>query len=227
MKKKLLNQFIIPFTCYLGALLLSGYYLKAQDQTVNVGSSYNYSVSQSITGSTFVWDVVGGTNGTHFSFTPSSSNSQLIQWLTAGTYTIQVTEVSPQGCTNPAAPVTYQVQVVTVPTVEFSITASANCSGNPGTDLALTLTFTGTVVYPIVVNYTIDGTPFSRTINSGTTIQVGNEVNILVNNTASDVTKVITITSVTSHGSNYTIGANNTHNYTVYATPQLNPISHD
>lgn len=199
----------------------------AQDQTVNVGSTYNYSTAVSITGSTFTWNVTGGTNGTHFSYTPSNTSTQAIQWLQAGTYYIQVTEVSPQGCTNPSAPQTYEVQVVAVPTIEFDATSSAACSGNPNTDLTLNLSFTGTVVYPVVVNYTIDGNPYSRTINSGTTISLGSEENILENLTATDVTRVIVITSATSHGANFTIGTNSTHNYTVYATPQLNPITHD
>ena len=226
---KTMKKFILGF-CMISLIgLMAGLgTANAQDQTVNVGSTYNYSTAVSITGSTFTWNVTGGTNGTHFSYTASPTNTQSIQWLQTGTYTIQVTEVSPHGCTNPSAPQNYTVQVVAVPTIEFATTSSANCSGAPATDLTLNLTFTGgTVVYPVVVNYTIDGNPYSRTINSGTTISLGSEENILVNNTASDVTRVIVITSATSHGANFNVGANNTHNYTVYATPQLNPITHD
>ncbi|MCX7985522.1 MAG: hypothetical protein N2662_01095 [Bacteroidales bacterium] len=208
-------------------LVSQGYRAIAQDQTVIANSTYNYSVAVSITGSSFTWNVTGGTNGSNFQYTPSTTNTQSIQWLTTGTYTIQVTEVSPQGCTNPSAPVTYQVQVVAPPTIQFASTSSASCSGSAGTNLTLNLSFTGTVVYPIVVNYTIDGTPYSRTINSGTSISLGSEANILVNNTATDVTRVIQITSATSHGGNLVIGTNNTYNYTVYATPQLNPITHN
>lgn len=211
----------------LVGLMAGGLKTFGQDQTVIANSTYNYSTAVSITGSTFTWNVTGGTNGTHFSFTPSNTNTQTIQWLQTGTYTIQVTEVSPQGCTNPSAPVNYVVQVIAPPTIEFASTSSANCSGAAATDLTLNLNFTGTVVYPVVVNYTIDGTPYSRTINSGTTISLGSEANILVNNTASDVTRVITITSATSYGAPLTIGTNSTHNYTVYATPQLNPITHN
>jgi len=208
--------------------LLAGWSaVNAQDQTVNVGSTYNYSTAVSITGSTFTWNVTGGTNGTHFSYTPSNTSTQAIQWLQTGTYTIQVTEVSPQGCVNPSAPQTFQVQVAPVPTIQFATTSSAACSGAPNTNLTLNLAFTGTVVYPVVVNYTIDGTPYTRTINSGTTISLGSEANILENLTATDVTRVIVITSATSHGANYTIGTNSTYNYTVYATPQLNPITHN
>ncbi|HOK97670.1 MAG TPA: hypothetical protein PLD12_00880 [Bacteroidales bacterium] len=199
----------------------------AQDQTVTVGSTYDYSTVVSIMGSSFTWNVTGGTIGTDFSYTPSNTNTQQIQWLQQGTYTIQVTEVSPHGCTNPSAPSSYQVLVVAPATIEFASTSSAACSGAAATDLTLNLSFTGTVVYPIVVNYTIGSNSYSRTINSGTTISLGSEENILVNNTASDVTKVIQITSATSHGAPLTIGTNRTHNYTVYATPQLNPITHN
>jgi hypothetical protein len=226
---KTMKKFILGFCMIslIGLMAGLGTANAQPDQTVNVGSTYNYSTAVSITGSTFTWNVTGGTKGTDFNYTASTTNTQSIQWLQAGNYTIQVTEVSPHGCTNPSAPQNYTVQVVAVPTIEFATTSSANCSGASGTDLTLNLNFTGTVVYPVVVNYTIDGNPYSRMINSGTTISLGSEENILVNNTASDVTRVIVITSATSHGANLNVGTNSTHNYTVYATPQLNPITHN
>ncbi len=223
--KTLLNLIVV----LIATCLVAGNLTAQPQQTVYTGSSYNYSTTQSVTSgtSTFTWSVTGGTNGTHFNYTPTTNDSINISWLQAGTYTIQVTEVSSNGCTNPSGPVQYQVQVIAPATIEFATTSSANCSGAAATDLDLTLQFTGTPVYPIVVNYTVDGTPRSRTINSGTTISLGSEDDILVNNTASDVTKVIVITSATSGGANLTIGSNDTYNYTVWATPQLNPITHD
>ncbi|MGC8825148.1 MAG: hypothetical protein ACP5PZ_11250 [Bacteroidales bacterium] len=225
-KKRLFIGMMLSIGCFSGA---DDVFSQQQpDQTVIVGSTYIYSTTISITGSTFTWNVTGGTNGTNFNYTPSDTTDSLtIQWLRTGTYTVQVTEVSPQGCTNPSAPYNYVVQCINAPTIEFDTSSSAACSGAANTDLTLSLSFTDTVVYPIVVNYTIDGTPYQRTINSGTSISLGSEENILVNNTASDVTRVIIITSATSHGASLNIGTNDTHNYTVYATPQLNPITHN
>lgn len=232
-KLKTMKKFILGF-CMISLIgLMAGLgtaNAQTVDQTVNVGSTYNYSTVRSIPGSSFNWNVTGGTNGTDFSYNANSHDSTLsIQWMKADTFTIQVTEVSPHGCTNPSAPKTYTVKVEPAPTIEFTTTSSANCSGDSLTDLTLNLTFTGgTVVYPVVVNYTIDGTPYSRTINSGTTISLGSEANILVNNTASDVIRHIVITSATSHGASLNVSnTKNTHDYTVYATPQLNPITHD
>jgi hypothetical protein len=208
-------------------LISVGLLAKAQDQTVSVSSSYTYSVVQSLTGSTFTWTINGGANGTDYIYTPSNTNSLQITWLNTGYFVIHVTEVSSHGCTNPSSPSAFQVNVIAKATIAFATTSSASCSGASGTDLTVNLTFTGTPVYPIIVNYTIDGSAYSRTINSGTSISLGSEANILVNNTAADVIKTITITSATSHGSSLNIGANKTYSYTVYATPQLNPISHD
>jgi len=104
---KTMKKFILGF-CMISLIgLMAGLgTANAQDQTVNVGSTYNYSTAVSIMGSTFTWNVTVGTNGTHFSYTASTNNTQSIQWLQAGTYTIQVTEESPHGCTNPSAPQT-------------------------------------------------------------------------------------------------------------------------
>jgi len=229
-KLKTMKKFILGF-CMISLIgLMAGLgtaNAQTVDQTVNVGSTYNYSTLVSITGSSFTWNVTGGTNGTHFSYSASNTNTQSIQWLQRGTYTIQVTEVSPHNCTNPSAPKTYTVEVVDAPTIEFATTSSAACTGASGTDLTLNLSFTGTVVYPVVVNYTIDGTSYSRTIDSGTTISLGREADILVNTTASDVTRHIVITSATSHGASFNVGTKDAHDYTVYATPQLNSITHD
>lgn len=198
----------------------------SQNQTVYVGSIYNYSTTASLVNSTFNWNVTGGVNGTNFNFNSADhDNSTPVSWLQTGTYTVQVTEVSEHNCVNPSAPSQYVVQVINCATVQFTNTSSSNCTGAAGTDLTLDLSFTGMVVYPLIFNYTVDGIAHQRTINSGTQVSLGSEDDILVNNGSSDLSRTIVITSVTSHGANLIIGANNTYIYTVYPAPQLNPMS--
>ncbi|HEY9122752.1 MAG TPA: hypothetical protein VIO15_00325 [Bacteroidales bacterium] len=204
-----------------------------QDQTVVVGSSYNYSTTQNAStgSSTFNWNITGGSNGTNFSYsTADHDNSIAVSWLQSGTYTVSVQEVSQEGCASGNI-TNYTVAVVPNNAhIAFASASSNDCSGSAGANLTLNLAFSGNIVYPVVVTYTLTvgatTTSHSRTINSGTSISLGSEDDILVNTTTLDVPKTITITNATSHGAAMIIDAQNTYIYTVWATPVTEPITY-
>jgi hypothetical protein len=228
MKKNLI--FIVAITVIA---MISMQKAEAQSHSASVGSTYNYSVTQSVVvgTSTYNWSVITGTNGVEFTYNGADNdNSLAITWNVAGTYTVRIQEESSNSCPDPAglAAQTITVTVTAAPEIAFASASSANCDGASGTNLTLNLSFTGTVVYPIVVNYTVaGGAARSRTLASGTTIDLGSEDNILDNATTSDIAKAVVITSATSKGASLTIGATSTHTYTVYGTPATSAITHD
>jgi hypothetical protein len=204
-----------------------------QNHTVVAGSSYNYTTAQNAsTGtSTFNWTITGGSNGTNFSFsTADHDNSIAVSWIQSGTYTVSVQETSQDGCISGNTTSNVVTVVPNNAHIAFASASSDDCSGAAGTDLTLGLTFSGNIVYPVVITYTLTvgatTTSHTRTINSGTSIDLGSEDNILVNSTTSDVSKTITITNATSHGAAMTIDAQNTHIYTVQGTPVTDPITY-
>lgn len=226
------NKLLLIIATFIVMVAMSFQNTNAQSHSASAGSNYNYSVTQSAaTGtSTYNWSITGGTNGVEFTYTPGTTNTLNIVWNTAGIYTVRIQEVSQAGCPDPAgaAAQTITVTVTAAPTIQFASASSNGCDGASATDLSLSLSFTGTVIYPVVVNYTVaGGAARSRTIASATTIDLGSEDNILDNATTSDVPKAIVITSATAHGASLTIGGTSTHTYTVNATPSTGAITHD
>jgi len=84
MKTKLLLLF--AFTL----ILATG--VKAQDQTVQVGETKNYSAQGTTAGNTFLWTV---TNASGASIRSPSAASTAIKWLKPGTYTLKFKETNP------------------------------------------------------------------------------------------------------------------------------------
>lgn len=227
------NKILVIIATFIVLVAMSIENAGAQSHSASAGSNYNYSVTQSASSgtSTYNWSVTGGTNGAEFTFNGADNDNSLnITWNTAGTYTVRIQEVSGQGCSDPAgvAAQTITVTVTAAPTIQFASASSAGCDGASATALTLNLSFTGTVVYPVVINYTVaGGAARSVTINSGTTADFGAADNILDNATTADVAKAVVITSATSHGASLTIGGTSTHTYTVYGTPATTAITHD
>ncbi len=202
-------------------------------QNVLAGSTYHYTVTQSMGSgvSTYTWtnDATALQATTTPAPGPGLTNTIQVNWLQAGTYHITVLETSaaPHSCPDPNSPKTMTVTVLAnTGTIAFTAPlASGACSGAAGTDLTLNLTLGGNYTYPMVINYTVNGTAHSRTINSGTTVSVGSEDNILNNTTTSDAPKTIVITSATCSGATITVGANNTYTYTAWGTPSTGGIT--
>ena len=131
-----------------------------------------------------------------------------------------------------ASPKTMTVTVLAnTGTIAFASTSSGGCSGAAATNLTLTngLAFTGNITYPIVVNYTVNGTPRTRTIAAGSptqaTIALGSEDNILNNTTTTDKPYTIIITSASCSGAAISVVAPTTYTYTAFGTPATGGIT--
>jgi hypothetical protein len=227
MKTNILFRFAAIITL---VLLINAAVQGQATQTVLVGSTYHYTVTQSMTSgtSTFAW--TNSATALQATNTPvlgsGLTNTIQVNWLQAGTYTITVLETSSNSCSDPGSPKTMIVTVnPNTGTIQFASTSSAACSGATATNLDLALTLGGNYTYPIVVNYTVNGTAHSRTINSGTTISLGSEDNILNNATTTDALKSVVITSATCSGATITVGANSTYSYTAWGTPSTGGIT--
>ena len=214
---------------------------QAQTQTTIVGATHSYSVVQSAaTGtSTYNW-LASEPDGANLTYTFGTTNANSVTFNTATAvgvpYTIQVTEVSSNGCPDPSAQVIEVTVLANNVTVQFDAASlsSAACSGPVTTDLSLALTLSGNVVHPatVVVNYTVNGTARTRTITTTSattaTIGVGSEDNILNNLTTTNSVRTVIITSATIGGAPITVNTAlgvDTYAYTAWLTPATSTIT--
>ena len=188
--------------------------------TINIANS-----SYTITG-----PAVAGVN-----YTIAAGADQAIQnikWLVAGYYVIQLQENNPAGYGSCPGPMqTLDVFVGPTGSVQFqSATGTNQCSAAGGYNL--TLTYTGTISYPISVNvqYTINGATSTATIavaNAGATLDIPAGVNFLSSLT-DDISRSVQITGVTdSYGGDLTIGATATSTLTIWSIPATTTIHRD
>ncbi|WP_321309756.1 hypothetical protein [Marinifilum fragile] len=81
-------------------MVIAGVLLFVNTQAQNTGtnpfvnSTHTYNITKgSIVGTTLAWSVTDGTAGTNFNFVGATDQTSVqVQWLTVGTYTLQVTE---------------------------------------------------------------------------------------------------------------------------------------
>jgi hypothetical protein len=170
---------------------------------------------------------------THYTITAGANAAiQSIAWLVAGHYVIELQEANP--ATKGSCAGTLQslnVNVGPTGSVQFQNAAGTNqCAAAGG--YSLTLSYTGTISYPINVDvqYTIN------TVTSNATIAVANalatlDIPLVVNFLASavdDAARSVKITGARdSFGGTLTIGATDTHTLTIWSLPATSPIHHD
>jgi hypothetical protein len=211
-------------------------------QTVNLNSIYHYGVDSTEragVSNIYAWTVTPGVNTVDYVILPgTNSATKRIQWLTANTYTIQLTETNPVangGCGSGAASPTLIVIVSPAPTgtVGFaSLTGTNQCSASPAAIYSANLTTTGTVSYPITVNvtYTINGATSAGTItvaNLGDALDIPASV-AFSSSATDDAVRRVTLNSITdSFGGTIGLGANTTHTLTIWARPATSTIHHD
>ncbi len=87
---------------------------KTGDMSVCLNATEPYAVTD-VPSSTFAWAVTTGTSGTDWIVTTTAHNTITVQWLKAGTYTLQVIETNAQQCSG--NPVSIKVTVNTKPVV--------------------------------------------------------------------------------------------------------------
>ena len=159
-------------------------------------------------GSTYSWQVLGGTSITDWVLTSTTSNLATVLWKTAGTYTVQVFETNALNCVV-GSPVTVIVTVnnLPIPAIAGNAAACLNSTGNVYTTQSGMTGYAWTVV--------------GGTITSG--------------GTATDATATITWTSAgaKSVSVNYTNATGCTaasptvYNVTVNDLPATSPIYHN
>jgi hypothetical protein len=214
-------------------------------QTVNINSSYHYgvdSIERSGVSNIYTWTITGvpaPVAGTHYVMAPvaATNNAQKrIQWLIAGSYVVHLTEANPVA--NGSCSVTHNTIAVTVSatptgTVEFALATGTNqCPAAVG--YSLTLTKTGTISYPMLIDvtYTINGSTSTAQIsvaNAGATLDIPAGVAFLNNTTTTDdLTRRVLITAAhDTYGGVITVNPVNTHTLTIWSLPQTTPITHD
>jgi hypothetical protein len=79
---------------FVGVLIFANTQAQNTGTSPYVNSTHTYSITKSsIAGTTLAWSVPDGTSGTNFNFVGATDQASVqVEWLTAGTYTLQVTE---------------------------------------------------------------------------------------------------------------------------------------
>ena len=149
------------------------------NDNVCIGQTKSYGVTEN-PGSTYSWTITPGAAGTDWVLTPTSAsgNTITVQWLTAGTYTLSVTETNSSGCPGDAVP----IQITVNPLPVCSITGPNNiCPGSSNGYSAPA----GMSTY----DWSISG---DATIVGATN---GETVSVLANNICGSFTLTLTITN--------------------------------
>lgn len=228
---KLLNLTALSFAVLLCAKVNA----QAPDRTVNLTSTHNYSVTLHAS-NTYAWLVYtadasfnkGALASTSDYALSGSGNSVAITWKATGNFIVELVETNTHGCVGPT-----QSMKITVAqnnsVLQFAATSGANCSMSSGSPVSIDLTLqSGTLDYPVTVNYTVDGTAYSTAISSGLTLVVPGTVNLGYNAGSADVTRSVVITSITDkYNGTVGVGAQHTYQYTVYGTPDTGAITQD
>lgn len=224
---------LFRFTAVVAMAVIFNQITWAQDQTVAPGSTFNYSTTGSVVGSTFTWSVAGPAAVT----TSSTTASQAISWpATTGDYTITLTE-SANSCPDPT-PSTYVVRVIATTIVISTADAAASCAVTGGSD-ALTVTFDRSLAgseFPVTVNanVVIDGAAAAPVVLTvGTAGVPGNTATLTFANAQNNTalvqrTNSIVITSATTAmGGTITLGADVTYQHPINPIPSTGIITHD
>ena len=161
------------------AMAQTGPYPFTGNDKVCVGQTKSYGVTEN-PGSTYSWTITPGTAGTDWvlTLTSASGNTITVQWLTAGTYTLSVTETNSEGCAGDAVPI--QIEVDPLPVCSISGTDNI-CPGSTNTYSAPS----GMSTY----DWSISG---DATIVGATN---GQTVSVLANNSCGSFTLTVTITN--------------------------------
>ncbi|MFZ4401432.1 MAG: PKD-like domain-containing protein, partial [Bacteroidales bacterium] len=159
-------------------------------QIVCAGSTKNYNVTSTLSGSSYAWIITPSSGGT---ISGQGTNNINISWgNTSGTYIVQVIETSADGC--PGDPITVAVTVVLPPTAIISY-ASPFCE----TASPQTVTLTGTGAYTGGVYSSTTGLTINTTtglITPGTSTSGTYTVNYTIA-ASGDCPEVVATTNVT------------------------------
>jgi hypothetical protein len=215
---------------------------------VGVNSTHAYDVAYTVRGVTpnqYTWTIytadgtyvkgAAAVPATDYTITAGANASiQSIKWLKSGHYVIELQETNPVANGSCAGTLqSLNVNVDPTGTVEFlNATGTNQCPAAGG--YSLTMSYTGTISYPISVSvqYTINGATSTATISVASavaTLDIPAGVGFLANaTTADDAARSIKITGVKdSFGGDLTIDAKDTHTLTIWSLPATTPIHHD
>lgn len=186
-------------------IMLTANILSAQNQnpTQNVctGSTENYYVTSTLTGSTYNWTITPATGGT---ISGTGNNINIIWGNTPGTYTVQVIETSADNCQGD--PKTVEVTLIAPPT------ANAGTNQSICANVGYTINLNGSVTNAASQSWTTTGT---GVLTNNTTLTPSYNV------TAADIAAGSISFTLTANG-NTPCGINtSTVTYTITAAPSL------
>lgn len=111
---------------FVGVLLIINTQAQNTGVAPYVGSTHPYKITKSsIAGTTLAWSVTSGTAGTEYNFVGVTTDvTANVQWLKAGTYTLQVVETRTD--VTPACPTTRQITIIVTANTFDIVTALAS-----------------------------------------------------------------------------------------------------
>jgi hypothetical protein len=216
-------------TGIVALLLITAISVNAQvDQTVTQGSTHHYRVTDhSAAGFIYQWSLAAPAAGNTVE-SPTAPTTNIV-WGTSGTYTLTLTETN--GSANCPTANTFTVLVLGAAHLSFASATSNGCA-DVAQDIPITFTDGTTAAvanyYPLVVNYTVNGTPRTVTLNFGDPLVIPLTVTDRADQaTFANYNIPVVITSAKANEGTVILDTPSLHTNTVYDIPELNPITTD
>lgn len=187
------------------------------------GNTRTYQITNRAS-STYAWTVSPGTAGVNWNLSYPANNQVAVQWLTAGTYSVALTETTSGGCTRTHNTLTgIVVNPVPTPLLTGAANACTYIAGAPSAGYSLNeynYVLTGTAGN--TANFTVTGGTFTVNGNNtySTTIPVSGSVTVTVRFTAAGA-RTVTAQEVSAAGCT----ASSTVNVTVTASATPSVVS--
>ncbi|MCT4603655.1 MAG: hypothetical protein N4A59_12265 [Marinifilum sp.] len=210
-------------------------YGMTQDRYVLIESVHNYKVTETV-GNNYAWIVV--TNPNLQTAAPASAYEIVgdadqpevnFKWKEAGEYYVMVQETNPNGCSIWRA---IHIEVVTTPTIEFKELTSSDCAdeNNEFATELVAMFDSGTQLpesqYPITLKYRITGDTDDRTATINFADKMLNVLGIIEDENIDKSYDIIIKSAVNKYGGTLNVvTGNDNHTRSLYALPQMTPIS--
>lgn len=204
-----------------------------EEYVIYEGTQLNYKVNNQ-SGYSYVWNVLNGydmnaslSSGEYNFITNPDDSEVTVKWNTAGLYFLTITKTGTEGCANKKA-LAVQVEPNNR-SFEFNLTASSECFNKSNNSFSLPFKVNdnsgnalSSAYFPMTVEYSVNGTPYSKTITYDNQKLDIEESMITSLNPIQNNDIIVAVTNITDT-KNVSIPnlSNATHTRTIFALPTI------